>query len=172
MSKIEKLIQEQDEKYQHLETLELFNAKEFIKKYESCKKDDIRQSRIKNFKKLKKILGNEILDDGRKFFMIYEEDIYGMKLTVEEEGVYSKLRQLLVLDGSCRISPHFKSFTQYANEFKISRNRIKNIFENLKNNKLIWYEEIDNILLNPIYYRYGNHINNEKAIEVFHIALK
>ena len=34
------------------------------------------------------------------------------------------------------------------------------------------YEEIDNILLNPIYYRYGNHINNEKAIEVFHIALK
>ena len=104
--------------------------------------------------------------------MRYTFDITDKNLTMEEKGVYYSLIEKLILDGSCRVYSLNSSFKSYGEEFKISKNRIKSVFESLMSKELIYFENIKEILINPKYYRYGNHIKNQKAIEVFKIDIE
>jgi len=106
----------------------------------------------------------------KKYALINDCKILKLNLSVEEEGIYAKIRQKLIEDGSCRIYSVNKTWGEYAKEFKISRNRIKDIFESLMNKNLIYFENSPKeVLINPNYYGYGNYIKNDKAKKVFNI---
>ena len=168
MTKKEK-IKEESEKFIHSETSELLNIDNMLEIIESNIRHDIKQEKIKQHKNFKENFGEKIIRKG-KYMVFYEKDVTGVNLSVEEEGIYAKIRQKLIEDGSCRIYSVNKTWGEYAKEFKISRNRIKDIFESLMNKNLIYFENSPKeVLINPNYYGYGNYIKNDKAKKVFNI---
>lgn len=168
MTKKEK-IKEESEKFIHSETSELLNIDNMLEIIESNIRHDIKQEKIKQHKNFKENFGEKIIRKG-KYMVFYEKDVTELGLSVEEEGVYAKIRQKLIEDGSCRIYSLNKTWTEYAKEFKISRNRIKDIFQSLMDKSLIYYEDNPKeILINPIYYGFGMYIKNDKAKKVFKI---
>lgn len=172
MDKLEKFMEEYDDRFVNYETGECLDVNKFIEIYEHCREHKTRVKRSENLKKLKAIKGFKIKENGGGWMMIYTLDITDKKLTMEEKGVYYSLIEKLILDGSCRVYSLNSSFKSYGEEFKISKNRIKSVFESLMSKELIYFENIKEILINPKYYRYGNHIKNQKAIEVFKIDIE
>lgn len=157
------------EDFVNIKTGEILNLDEEIKKIQSNVEFDLKQKKIKQYVNYKENLGEKIIRKG-KYMVFYEKDVTGLNLSVEEEGIYAKIRQKLIEDGSCRIYSVNKTWGEYAKEFKISRNRIKDIFESLMNKNLIYFEgSPKEVLINPNYYGYGNYIKNDKAKKVFNI---
>lgn len=170
--KVNKLYKKYDENIILADTGEFKKFSDIILEYESCKRDDEKLERIKKYKIMKSNIGYKIKDDRRNWMMIYQQDISDMKLTIEEKGVYISLIEKLALDGTCRIHTDHTSFKGYGEEFGISKNRIKGILEGLMNKKLIWFDCPTKILINPKYYRYGNHVRNLEAVKIFDVEIE
>lgn len=180
MSKVEKLIDELNEQYQHLDNLDLLDSKLLFEKYESCKKDD----KKKNFLQYVDIIKKDLKDkekiifkkDRRKFIMNFVIDVDDLVLDVTEEGVLSKLKNYLSETGSCKIEikgvTSKASMCKYLGMGKVSLDNVLNKFGERNIMKLVKINNtITEFYINPYYIRYGNIIT-EEARKLFNLDSK
>jgi len=180
--KIDKLKIELSESICNSKTGEDINIDELVDKILSCNKQDKRKKQREG---LRKKTSEMLLEfdvnkmKRRSFDLIYSDDIKEKDLDINSHWIYTKLRENLVKDGSCRVNI---ITDEYIVDSRNKLYRFCNIGKStgakaLKRLEDLGFVKIKNIkrkcifYIHPELYRFGNKITKE-AREIFDIPFE
>jgi len=152
------------------------NVDYLVDMIESCSKDDNRKRRRDGLKKLKELgKGKKRFTkekEGRLFGMIYEYDTSDKNMSLEEEGLYARLRKNIQFDGTnLVVIEGVHNRVALAKAFGISKNKISGLLNSLETKNLIKVVQLGksiDIYINPYYYRVTRWAS-DKVIEIFNL---